>query len=103
MLRPCGVSSTNRVLLLPVSLLDCVRQVTADNITMKPRVCQLEDMDHLFEKGVITGGVLQTKGGRTVEPEYHATHPNTEDIEKPVEGAMVRRTNTQERRCLSFR
>jgi MFS family permease len=42
----------------------------------------LEDIDHLFEKGGITGGVFTSKGGRTVEPGYHATHPNTEGIQK---------------------
>lgn len=28
---------------------------------------ELEDVDHLFEKGGITGGVWTSKGGRTVE------------------------------------
>jgi len=49
---------------------------------------QLEDIDHLFEKGGITGGVYGAKGGRTVEPGYHATHPNTEGIEKERYDAM---------------
>jgi MFS family permease len=49
---------------------------------------QLEDIDHLFEKGGITGGVLTSKGGRTVEAGYHATHPNMEGIEKSPEDAM---------------
>lgn len=49
---------------------------------------QLEDIDHLFEKGGITGGVLKAKGGRTVEPGYHATHPNMEGIEKSPEDAI---------------
>jgi len=42
----------------------------------------LEDIDHLFEAGGITGGVFKAKGGRTVEPGYHQSHPNTEGIEK---------------------
>ena len=28
---------------------------------------ELEDIDHIFEKGGITGGVWSSKGGRTVE------------------------------------
>lgn len=32
---------------------------------------QLEDLDHLFEKGGITGGVWGAKGGRTVEGGHH--------------------------------
>lgn len=32
---------------------------------------KLEDIDHLFEGGGITGGVFNAKGGRTVEPGYH--------------------------------
>lgn len=47
---------------------------------------QLEDIDHLFEKGGITGGVLKAKGGRTVEPGYHAYHANLEGLRKD-EGA----------------
>ena len=43
---------------------------------------QMEDIDHLFEKGGVTGGVLKAKGGRTVTPGYHATHSNVEGIEK---------------------
>ena len=45
---------------------------------------QLEDIDHLFEKGGITGGVFTSKGGRTVEAGYHQTHPNTQGVEKPI-------------------
>lgn len=37
---------------------------------------QLEDIDHLFDKGGITGGVLRAKGGTTVEPGYHAYQAN---------------------------
>lgn len=33
---------------------------------------ELEDIDHLFDKGGITGGVFQSKGGRTVERRAHA-------------------------------
>lgn len=43
---------------------------------------QLEDIDHLFEKGGVTGCVFRAKGGRTVEPGYHASHPNTSGVEK---------------------
>lgn len=49
---------------------------------------QLEDIDHLFEKGGITGGVLTSKGGRTVQPGYHASHPNMFGVEKDPEDAM---------------
>ena len=42
----------------------------------------LEDIDHLFEKGGVTGGVLKAKGGRTVEPGYHSRVPNAEGVEK---------------------
>ena len=31
----------------------------------------MEDIDHIFEKGGITGGVLTSKGGRTVVPNQH--------------------------------
>lgn len=48
----------------------------------------LEDIDHLFEKGGITGGVMKARGGRTVQPGYHVTHPNMEGIEKSLEDAM---------------
>lgn len=43
---------------------------------------RLEDIDHLFEKGGITGGVWRSKGGRTVEPGYHARVPNMEGVVK---------------------
>ena len=33
---------------------------------------ELEDIDHLFDKGGLTGGVWSSKGGRTVEPGGHA-------------------------------
>lgn len=32
------------------------------------RGLELEDIDHLFDKGGITGGVWSSSGGRTVEP-----------------------------------
>lgn len=32
---------------------------------------ELEDIDHLFDKGGITGGVWTSKGGRTVEHGFH--------------------------------
>ena len=31
---------------------------------------EMEDIDHLFERGGLTGGVFETRG-RTVEPGYH--------------------------------
>ena len=49
---------------------------------------RLEDIDHLFEKGGITGGVLSAKGGRTVMPGYHAHHPNLEGTQKSPEEAF---------------
>ncbi|GAB7350276.1 hypothetical protein MBLNU459_g0917t3 [Dothideomycetes sp. NU459] len=49
---------------------------------------QLEDIDHLFEKGGITGGVIHAKGGRTVQPGYHSTHPNNEGVKKDRYEAM---------------
>ena len=49
---------------------------------------QLEDIDHLFEAGGITGGVLKAKGGRTVVPGYHAYHPNLEGVQKAPEEAL---------------
>ena len=33
---------------------------------------ELEDVDHLFEAGGITGGVFKAKGGRTVERGSHS-------------------------------
>ena len=33
------------------------------------RGLELEDIDHIFEKGGITGGVWSSPGGRTVEPQ----------------------------------
>ena len=32
---------------------------------------ELEEIDHLFDKGGITGGVFSSKGGRTVQPKRH--------------------------------
>jgi hypothetical protein len=43
---------------------------------------QLEDIDHLFEAGGVTGGVFKAKGGRTVEPGYHASMRNADGMEK---------------------
>jgi hypothetical protein len=43
---------------------------------------QLEDIDHLFEKQGVTGGVFTSKGGRTVEPGYHARVPNLDRVVK---------------------
>ena len=44
---------------------------------------ELEDVDHLFERGGITGGVFETRG-HTVYPGYHRTI-NTDRIEKVIE------------------
>ncbi|KAJ5621858.1 hypothetical protein N7528_005090 [Penicillium herquei] len=44
---------------------------------------ELEDVDHLFEGGGITGGVFETRG-HTVYPGYHRTI-NTDRIEKVIE------------------
>ncbi len=46
---------------------------------------QLEDIDHLFESGGITGGVFTAKGGKTVEAGYHQRVPNMEGIEKGIQ------------------
>lgn len=43
---------------------------------------RLEDIDHLFEEGGITGVVWRSKGERTVEPGYHARVPNMEGVAK---------------------
>lgn len=49
---------------------------------------ELEDVDHLFEKGGLTGGVFASRG-YPVRPGYHRSQ-NTERIEKDVEaGANV--------------
>ena len=32
--------------------------------------------------------MLRAKGGRTVEPGYHTTHPNMEGVEKSPEDAV---------------
>ena len=42
---------------------------------------ELEDVDHLFERGGITGGVLETRG-RPVQPGFHRTRQITEEVEK---------------------
>jgi hypothetical protein len=44
---------------------------------------ELEDVDHLFERGGITGGVF-TSRGYPVRPGFHRTQ-NTNRIEKPIE------------------
>lgn len=43
---------------------------------------ELEDVDHLFSRGGITGGVWETRG-YPVFPGHHRTL-NTEGIEKPI-------------------
>ncbi|TVY57074.1 Sugar transporter STL1 [Lachnellula cervina] len=47
----------------------------------------LEDVDHLFEQGGLTGGVFGAKGGRTVEPGVHERVPDLG--EKGVGGAKT--------------
>jgi hypothetical protein len=52
---------------------------------------ELEDIPLLFSKGGVTGGVLWSKGGRTVEPHQHAherhidtklgDYPETNEVE----------------------
>lgn len=49
---------------------------------------QLEDVDHLFESGGITGGVFKAKDGMTVQPGWHTSHPNMHGVEKLPEDAM---------------
>lgn len=44
---------------------------------------ELEDVDHLFERGGLTGGVFESRG-RPVEPGHHRTI-NNERIEKPID------------------
>ncbi|KAJ5991428.1 hypothetical protein N7522_011635 [Penicillium canescens] len=48
---------------------------------------ELEDLDHLFEKGGITGGVFETRGF-PVHPGYHRTM-NAERIEKQAETETI--------------
>jgi len=49
---------------------------------------EFEDIDHLFDTGGITGGVFTSKGGRTVEPHFHAMeNVDSEDLEKSGIGA----------------
>ncbi len=45
---------------------------------------ELEDVDHLFERGGFTGGVFETRG-YSIRSGYHRTHPHIEGIEKSVE------------------
>lgn len=40
---------------------------------------ELEDIPLLFAKGGITGGVLTSKGGRTVEPGQHALNAQVDE------------------------
>jgi hypothetical protein len=47
----------------------------------------LEDVDHLFEKGGITGGVFESRG-YPVLPGHHRT-VNTESLEKPIQHGEV--------------
>ena len=42
---------------------------------------ELEDIDHLFEKGGITGGVFSSRG-KTVQHGVHQITPNLYGIEK---------------------
>lgn len=44
---------------------------------------ELEDVDHLFEAGGLTGGVFASRG-YPVRPGFHRAHPNTENMEKPL-------------------
>lgn len=44
---------------------------------------ELEDVDHLFENGGITGGVFESRG-HPVQSGYHRTL-NTNRFEKPIE------------------
>lgn len=50
------------------------------------RNLELEDIDHIFEKGGITGGVWSSPGGRTVEPQR---------IRKDVEEVLEREADNQ--------
>jgi len=50
----------------------------------------LEDVDHLFDKGGITGGVFTSKGGRTVEPGRNQHDLDvTEEKEEIISGETV--------------
>ena len=55
----------------------------------------LEDVDHLFEKGGITGGVFKAKGGRTVEPGVHERVPELMG-EKGVSGGEAKTVQVEE-------
>ena len=60
------------------------------------RGLQLEDVDHLFEQGGVTGGVFKSRG-KTVQPGWHTTHPNMEGVEKSPEDAMgIEKVGTKE-------
>lgn len=57
---------------------------------------QLEDIDHLFEKGGITGGVWGAKGGRTVMPGEHARQNDGKELEKvDFEGLGIERVGKE--------
>jgi hypothetical protein len=45
---------------------------------------ELEDIDHLFEAGGITGGVFKSRG-RTVKHGVHRIRPNLNGVEKNPE------------------
>lgn len=49
----------------------------------------MEDIDHIFEKGGITGGVFTAKGGRTVVPHQHILEVGLEAEGKVVDGVAV--------------
>jgi MFS family permease len=46
---------------------------------------ELEDIDHLFDKGGLTGGVFSSKGGRTVERRQHQQEAHLSVTEKERE------------------
>lgn len=58
---------------------------------------ELEDVDHLFEKGGLTGGVFASRG-HPVRPGYHRSR-NTETIEKYVEAAAVGKSSHHDVSC----
>jgi hypothetical protein len=47
---------------------------------------ELEDVDHLFERGGITGGVFETRG-HPIQPGHHRS-VNTERIGKDIAGMV---------------
>lgn len=58
---------------------------------------ELEDVDHLFEKGGLTGGVFASRG-YPVRPGYHRSQ-NTETIEKHVQAAAVGKFSHHDLSC----